>query len=167
MDFVRDVAGGSFALNCGARGEDQFAALGGVVGVIGEGEARPKVGKAKLVGADAVYRGEGAVEDVVDAVPGAGPFDCRDVRGLLDNADETMRAGGAGTEGARVDVGDVVTQRAQTECLFEGVDGVREGVRVKVRRAENVKGVALGGLGADAGQLAKFFNEACHGRREA
>jgi hypothetical protein len=76
-------------------------------------------------------------------------------------------AGGVGAVGAGVDVGDVVADGAEAEVLLEGGDGGGEVLGVGVRGAQDVEGIALRGLGADAGQLAEFVDEPGHGRGEA
>ena len=50
----------------------------------------------------------------------------------------------------------LLQMRAETQMLLEREDGVRERGGVAVRRAQDVEGEALRGLGADAGQLAEL-----------
>ena len=74
---------------------------------------------------------------------------------------------GAGAVAAGIDVGDVVADGAEAEMFLDLADGVREVVRVGGGRAEDVKGEALRGLGADAGELAQLLDQAGHGFGEA
>ncbi len=138
-----------------------------MAGVCAGGDAGEEVGDAELLRAYAADGREGAVEDVVDAVVAAGFFDGGDVGGLFDDADEAVVAGGGGAVGAGVDVGDVVADGAEAEVLFNLADRVGEGVSVFGGGAEDVKGEALGGFGADAGELAQLVDEAGHGLGEA
>ena len=141
----------------GAGGEDQL---------FGFGQTWPEVAQAKLLGADAVDRRERAVEYVIDAGVGAGLLDGVDIGGLFDDADQMRVARGAGAVGAGVDVGDVVADGAEVQMLLEGADGVGERGGVGVGRTQDVEGVALRSLGADAGQLAEFVDEPGHGLGE-
>jgi hypothetical protein len=160
VDLGAEIDGGGFAFGGGGEGEDDFVDLG---------EAGEEVADAELLRADTADGREGAVEDVIDAVVGASLLDGGDVGGLLDDADEALVAGGAGAVGAGIDVCDVVAEGAEAEMLFDLADGVREGFGVLQRRTEDVKGEALRGLGADAGELAQLFDEVrrsgcCRGR---
>ena len=148
-----EPGGCGFAFEGGAGGEDDFVDFA----VLDAGE---EVGGAELVGADAVERGECAVEDVVDALVAAGALNGGDAGGLLDDADEALVADGGGTVGAGIDIGDVVADGAEAEAGFEGVDGVGEGGGVFLGGAEDVEGEALGGFGADAGKFFEFVDEA-------
>jgi hypothetical protein len=47
--------------------------------------------------------------------------------------------------------------------LLELLDGMGESAGVFVAGSQDVEGEALGGLGADAGELAELFDEAGHG----
>ena len=107
------------------------------------------------------------MEDVVEAGEGAGFFDGGDVGWLFDDADEGAGADGGGTEAAGVDVGDVIAEGAEAEVGFELRDGVGEGFGVFCGGAEDVEGEALGGAGADAGELAELLDEGGHGLGEA
>ena len=87
--------------------------------------------------------------------------------GLLDDADGVPVAGGAGAVAAGIDVGDVVADGAEAELFAQDEDGVGEGAGVVVGAAQKVEGEALGGFGADAGELAQFVDEAGDGVGEA
>jgi hypothetical protein len=93
------------------------------------------------------------VEDVIDAVVVTGAFDAGDAGGFFDYANEALVADGAGAVGAGVYVGDVVADGAEAQGGFEGADGVGQGGCVFVAGAEEMEGEALGGFGADAGEL--------------
>jgi hypothetical protein len=115
-----------------------------------------------LVGAYAVDRRQGAVEDVVEAVVATGLFNGVDVRGLFHDAEQAGVAGGIGAIAARVNVGDVVAKRAEAEVLAKRADGGGKGFGFRIRGAQNVKSEALCGLGADAGKFAELVDETGH-----
>jgi len=129
-----EPGGGGFSFEGGAGGEDDFIDFAAL-------DAGEQVGGAELVGTDAVERREGSVEDVVDALIGAGAFDGGNRGGLFDDADETQVAGGAGAVGAGVYVGDVVADGAEAEAGFEGADGVGERFGIGVGGAQDVEGM--------------------------
>lgn len=153
-----EVVGGGFAFGGGGGGEDDLVGLGGA-GVEG--------GETEVLGAYAVDRGEGAVEDVVDAGVGAGFFDGGYVGGLLEDAEEALVADGVGAVDAGVDVGDVVAEGAEAQVGLELSDGEGEGVGIGGGGTEDVEGQALGGLRAYSGELAELLDEARHGFGEA
>jgi hypothetical protein len=103
------------------------------------------------------------VEDVVDTLIVAGAFDAGDRGGFFDDADQALVADGAGAIGAGVDIGDVVADGAEAEAGLEGVHRVSKGGGVFISGAEDVEGVALGGFGADAGELFQLFDKTGHG----
>ena len=126
----------------------------------GGSEAGEEAGDAELLRADAADGRERAVEDVVDAVVAARLLDGGDVGGLFEDADGVLVAGGAGAVDAGIDVGDVVADGAEAELFAQDEDGVGKGAGVVVGAAQKVEGEALGGFGADAGELAQLVDEA-------
>ena len=89
-----------------------------------------EVRDAELFGADAVQRGDRAVQDVEDSVEVLGLFDGGDVGGLLDHADQALVASGAGAVDARIDICDVVADRAEAEVGLDVTHGGGEGFGV-------------------------------------
>ena len=155
MEGCGQPVGGGFALECGAGGEDDFVDFAAL-------DAGEQVCGAELVRADAVQRREGAVEDVVDALVAAGAFDGLDAGGLFDDADKALVADRAGAVDAGIDVRDVVADGAEAKAGFQGAHGVGERGGVFVAGAQEMKGEALGALGADSGELLQFVNEPGH-----
>src|SRR5207253_4629149 len=101
-------------------GEDDLAHLYALV-VLGA-QARQEVREAEVFGAQAPYRRERAVEDVVEAVVAARLLDGDEVVGLFDDADHRAVARRGGAEAARLNVREVVADRAHhylTLHLFE------------------------------------------------
>ena len=122
---------------------------------------------AQMLGSHAVQRRKRAVQDVEDAIPGARLLDGADVGGLLDDAHQALVAGGAGAIEAGIDVGDVVADGAEAQALLDLADRGGERFGVLIVGAQDVKGQALRGFVADAGQLAQLLDEARHGFRES
>jgi hypothetical protein len=102
------------------------------------------------------------VQDVEDAVEVFGLFDGGDVGGFLNHADHALVAGCAGAVEARVDVGDVVADGAETEVGFDVTHGGREGLGIFFAGAKNVKGQPLRAFGADARKFFQFVNQPRH-----
>ena len=151
---------GGFPFDGGRGGEDNFVEFATV-------GARDEIAGAQMLGSDAVEGRERAVQDVEDAVPGAGLFDGADIGWLLDDAHQALIAGGAGAVEAGIDVGDVVADGTEAEALFDVADCGGKSYSILVIGAQDVKGEALRGFVADAGQLAQLFDEARHGFRES
>src|SRR6266702_2089386 len=109
-----------------------------------------------------MQRGKGAVQHVIDALVAAGPLDGADAGWLLYDAYEALVARGAGTIGAGIDIGYVVTDGAEAQSGFQPLHGFGERSGIFVSRAQDMEGESLGALGSNAGQLLEFFNEPRH-----
>jgi len=157
-DVVQQKAGGGFALYGGGCRDDEFLAII---------QPRPEIMQSELIRPDAVHRRERTVEDVINAVIGAGLFDSIDVRRLFYDADETLVARRTAAIGAGINVSDVVANRAESEVLLEREDSLRERCGVRIAPAQDVEGIALRGFRADAGKLAELVDQTGHGFGEA
>src|SRR6476661_2459113 len=90
-------------------------------------------------------------------------FNGRDVGWLFDHADQSLIARWAGAIRARIDVGDVVANRAQAQIGFDIAHRGSQGLSIFVARAENVESQALRALGSDAWKLFQLIDQARHG----
>ena len=90
-------------------------------------------------------------------------FNGGDVRGLFDDTDETLVAGGAGAIGTRVDIRDVVAYGAEPEIGFYVAHRLRERLGIIVTGTKNMKGQALCAFRAYSGELFQLVDQARHG----
>ena len=117
--------GGSFAFESGAGGEDYFVDFAAL-------DTGDESAGAELIGTNAVKRREGAMEDVIDTLIALGALNGVDVRGLFDDADQAVVAGGARTVNAGVDVGDAVADRAEAKAGLEAAYSLGKRRRIVV-----------------------------------
>ena len=102
------------------------------------------------------------MQHVVDAIEVFGFFDGGDIGGFFDNAYQALVAGCAGAVDARVNIGDVVADRAQPQASFDVADSSGQRFRVFVARTQNVEGQPLRALRAHARQLLQFVDQPRH-----
>ena len=93
----------------------------------------------------------------------AGALDGNDVLGLLDDADDALVAAGVAADGALGGLGDVAAGLAEADLGLDGAQGLDEALDGGRVGGQDVEGHALGGLGADAGQLAELVDEVLDG----
>jgi len=98
------------------------------------------------------------VEHVVDAVKMPCLFDCGNVGGFFDHADEFLIPSRTAAVYAGIDVGDVVADRAQTQLSLHVPDGGGQSFGVVFAGPQDMKGEALRGLATDSGQLLEFVD---------
>ena len=151
------VGRGRLALQVGVGGENNFGDRG--FGGIGRREAAQEFLHLELFRPDAVHGAEMAVQDVVAAAEAAGALDGKDIQRLLDDADDAVIAAGVGADATGVGLGEVLTDGAEPNALFDVEQGGGQFLRFNFGRAEDVVGEALGRLGADAGQAVEGFDE--------
>lgn len=82
---IGDVAGGGFAFDIGAEGEDDFLGFEGF-------DAFDEGFEAQILGGDVVERRQLAAKDMVEAVEGSAAFEAEHVGGLFDDAKEARVA---------------------------------------------------------------------------
>lgn len=107
------------------------------------------------------------MQHVEDSVKVLGFLDSGDIRRFLDHAHQSLVARGTGAIRARVDIGDVIADRAKAETGFHVTNSSGQGLCVIVAGAQNVKRQPLRTLRADARQLFQFVDQARHGFRES
>ena len=156
LELLRQVGSGGFAFDGGIGSDNDFVDVAGV-------DAGNQVGDAELLGSDAVERRNGTVENMEDSVEVLRLFDSGDIGRFFDDADQALVASGAGAVDARVDVGDVVADRTETEIGLDVADGGGERFGIVVAGAENVEGETLRTFGADSGELFQLIDQARHG----
>src|ERR1035438_5759791 len=100
---------------------------------------------------------------MVDAVEMPSPFHRGNVGGFFDNADQFLVTGWAAAVDARIDVGDVVADRAKTQTGFDVANGSGQRIGVVIAGSQNVECKALSALAADTWQLLEFIDEPGHG----
>lgn len=103
------------------------------------------------------------MQHVVDAVKAPRLFDGGDIRWLLYHANQALVTGRAAAIHARIDIRDVVANRAEMKAGFDLADRIGQKFCIFVACAEDVEGKALRRLTADARQLFKFVDEPRHG----
>src|SRR4030095_8653922 len=99
---------------------------------------------------------------MVGTVEVLGLLDCRDIGRLLHDAHEPLIPSWTAAIYARIDVGNVVTHRAQPETGFDVAHGSSERLGVFLARAQDMESKALCTLAAHSWQLLQFIDEACH-----
>src|ERR1700722_9909535 len=102
------------------------------------------------------------MEHVIKAIKMTRLFDSGYVGGLLYYANLFLVASGATAIDAGINVGDVVTGRAQAELSFYVLHGGCQSFGVVGAGAQNVESKTLGTLAADAWQLLQFVDQADH-----
>ena len=132
------------------------------------GDAGEEFFDVELVGSDAVDGGEVAAEDVVGAGVLFGGFDGVDVEGFFDDEDRGFVARGVGVEGREVGGGVDESEGfgARFDAGVERGEGVSEVSGELGAGAEQKVGVAFGGAGADAWEVAKGVDDVGEGFRE-
>src|SRR3989304_991045 len=83
-----------------------------------------QLGNLQLVGADAVERRDGAVQDMILAAKLTGALERDDVAGVLDDAKDAVASRRVRAGRTRVDVGDRETDRAIAHLVFHVQDGL-------------------------------------------
>ena len=96
---------------------------------------------------------------MVETSEGGGPFECQDVGGTLDDAEEAGVPTGVGTDRAERILGEVETTFAVTDPLAKLPNGGREGQRILHRCPQEVKRQTLGRLAPHTRQLAELFDD--------
>ena len=87
-----------------------------------------------MLGLDAVERGEGAAEDVVDAAVLVRLLERDEVGGLLDDADDRVVAAGVEADAAELLLGQVAALAAEADALLRLADRLGERERLLLRR---------------------------------
>ena len=103
------------------------------------------------------------MQNMKDTVEVLGFLDGGDVCRLFDHADQALIPCSTGAVSTRIDVGDVVANRAEPEVGFDVAHRLGKPFGVIVAGAEDVEGKALRALGANAGELFQFIDQARHG----
>jgi hypothetical protein len=147
-----EVVGGGLALDVGVGGHDDLLDLS---------PAHPldQLGDAQLLGADAVDRRDGALEDVVEAAELAAALDGQDVERLLDDAELGGVAARVAADAAEVALGDEEAAAAGADLVAQVEQRGAEALDLVARCAHAVEGEALRRLGPDAGELAQLGGE--------
>ena len=100
------------------------------------------------------------MEDVVQALELASPLQGEHVEGLLHHAQPTTVPTWIAADRAERSVADVEAAVAEHDLVADVHEGGRERPGLAVRRAEEVVGQALGGLGPHPGQAGEGLDEA-------
>ena len=124
--------------------------------LVGPGE---QLADLQALGADAVDRRDRAVEDVVEALELGRPLEREHVERLLDDAQPALVAARVAADRAQRLVADVEAALAEDDLVAHGDERRGERPRLRVGRAQQVVGQALGGLRADAGQAGERLDE--------
>ena len=117
----------------------------------------------KFVGADVTNGLETSVEYVVDAFEAAGLLNSYQAMRFFNNADYRMVARSRSADAARLNVREVVTDRAKNDAFFYFMYGRDQTLELVVRRAHDVKRQPLRRLVSDAGQAFQFVDQFCDG----
>ena len=80
----------------------------------------------EIVGAHTVKRRQRSEQDVVDTAKATRLLDHVNVLGLLDDANQSMVTRSVGAERTRIDVRDVVANRAVGDAILDVADGVAQ-----------------------------------------
>ena len=104
------------------------------------------------------------MQHMVEPVVLPGALHDHDVVGLLQHTDGGVVAVGIAADGAARAFGNVVAQLAELDGAAHRRDGSGELLGFFEGHAEKVKGDALGGFGADAGQAFQLVHQARHRR---
>ena len=105
------------------------------------------------------------MQDMITAVVAGGALHGEHIQGFLHHADEggvTLRVGADLAQAAPAE-GEVETNRTLTDGAFEVLQSAGQVPGKLIRRTEEVKGKARGGLGTDAGQALKRQHQALQG----
>ena len=90
-----------------------------------------------------------------------------DVLGIGHHADGGLVPPRAGTQSAKpLPLGQVLADGTVGDGAFGVADGIGEGFRLPVRQVQDVERQALGGFGADAGELGKLLRQRFQGWRQ-
>src|SRR5215831_10688775 len=103
-----------------------------------------------------------SVQHVENSVEMLGLLDGGNVRWFFDDADQALVTGGACAIDTRVNVGDVVADRAEAQAGLYVTDGSRQRFGVFITGSQNVKGKALRAFRSYARELFELINEARH-----
>ena len=156
LELLREIDGRRFPFHCGIGGKDHLVYVPRI-------HTRDEIGDAELLRADPMQRRNGSVEDVEDSIEMFRLVDRGDVSGLFYNTDQALVSRRTGAIYARIDVGDVVADRAEAETGFDVSDRGGERFGVFVAGAKDVKREALRALGSDARELFELIDQARHG----
>src|SRR5512140_3758213 len=99
---------------------------------------------------------------VIDAIEVARLLNGGDVRRLLDHAYQPLVACRAGAVRTRIDIRDVVAERAKVQFVLDVVDGGGECLGIAGVRPQDVERQPLRALGSDARQLLELLDESSH-----
>src|SRR5579883_904733 len=152
LEQFREIDGRGFAFGGGVRGDDDFLNCAAL-------EALDERFDLELFGTASGKRRERAAENVVHAAVGARFFDSENVVRFLDDADAALIAIRADAVQTGVGIGDVVADGALADFFLGVANGVGESQRVLGCGAEQMKGEALGGFLANAGEMLEFVDE--------
>jgi hypothetical protein len=99
---------------------------------------------------------------MIDAIEVSRFLNRRNVGGFFDDADQSLVPGSTTAINAGIDVGDVVADGTKAKALLELLNRGGERVGILIGGSKDVEGEALSTLGAHAGELLQFFNQASH-----
>src|SRR6266700_3181214 len=103
-----------------------------------------------------------SMQDVINAIVMSCLLYRGDIGRFFDDADQVLVSSCAGAIGAGINVGDVVTYRAQTQAGLHVVDGAGKGARILFARTQNVKCEPLRRLASNAGKFLELVNQTGH-----
>src|SRR5260370_994301 len=106
LDLLGEVNRGGLAFHGGIGGENDLIYLATL-------QALQQILNAQMLRADSVQRRKGAVQDVIDAIKVARLLDGGNVGGLFHHSHQALVAGRIAAIDARINIGNVVAQRAQ------------------------------------------------------
>src|SRR5579864_739145 len=155
---LAQVMRGGFALDGRVGGEDQLADAPFI-------ENRLELAQSQLLGTDTIERREVPHQYEVAAAVAARGFDGDDVRGRLDGAQEAGLALGRGADHAQLTLGEHAAAAASHHRGERGIERLGQGQRSGPTLLQEVKGHALGGLGADAGETPERLDQLREMRR--
>ena len=159
LELLRKVHGSSLAFDRGIGRKDDLVDIALF-------HAGNQIADAQLLRADSVQRRDRPVENMEDSVEVLGLLDGRDIGGFFDHAHQSLVTRGTSAVDAGIDVSDVIADGAEAEIGLDIAHRNRQGFGVFIARAQNVESETLGALGADAGELLQFIDQARHGFSE-
>src|SRR5450759_1737324 len=151
------IHGSSLALERRVRGDHDFLeAFAGPACLFGSLEERTNL---QALRTHAVYRGDGAMKNVIEPLELTGPLQGQDVERLLNYAQTGRVPPGVGADGAYGPVADVEAALAENDLLTNGNQCCGQGSSFCLRSTQQVERQPRGRLRTDAGQASEGFDE--------
>ena len=150
------IGGGGFAFNRGIGRNNYFVRLAVF-------NPLHQIRDPQLFGTNAMDRRNRSMQNVINAIVMPCLLYRGDIGRLFDYADQVLVSSCARAIGAGINVGDVVTYRAQTQAGLHVMDGAGKGARIVFAGTQNVKCKPLRRFASNAGKFFELVNQTGHG----